>query len=256
MNGNKKINNLKKLVVIISIAILVVAVILVMSIYRNIFNPGGWGKSEAGRSTVETTKFTDIIIDPDTGETVTTESTTTSSSSETTSSAPTETPTTNAAPQTSVKTTRSRVTNPTVAPTEPPSKYTIVTSGGSGYSNSNSSLEWALLNEINSRRSNQLQMASELRNQAENSANSAVNSYATSISQGYCQKPNDPNCLCQFGEVKFDGAVYCVWYNRSIVEVADRLIGSNGGILDEDYKYAGVGVVLKDGNYSFTVIVD
>ena len=37
MNENRKINNLKKLIVIISIAILVVAVILVMSIYNNKF---------------------------------------------------------------------------------------------------------------------------------------------------------------------------------------------------------------------------
>ena len=54
MNANRKINNLKRLVVLISIAIVVVAVILVMSIYNN----KARGKADdrmGGKSTVFTT---------------------------------------------------------------------------------------------------------------------------------------------------------------------------------------------------------
>ena len=61
MNGNKKINNLKRLVVIISIAILVVAVVLVMSIYNNKFGPDSGIKG--GRKTVTTQSTEEIIFE-------------------------------------------------------------------------------------------------------------------------------------------------------------------------------------------------
>ena len=39
-------------------------------------------------------------------------------------------------------------------------------------------------------------------------------------------------------------------------EEADRLIGANSSILDEDYEYVGIGVIQHGENFSYVVIVD
>lgn len=254
MNGNKKINNLKRLVIIISAAILVVAVILIMSIYNNKFGKVD-GPSEGGMSTVKTTT-TDIIIDPDGEEDITNAPTTDIIQEDNTE------PTTNGSNnQTTSKTTKStyKTQTPTsskVVITDPPVKYTVITAGGSGFANSVPRLEWALFNEINSRRSNKLKMATELRSRAETAANNAIGTYVDSLSKGFCTCPDDPNCKCDSGGFKGDGAVNCVYYDRPTNEEADRLIGANSSILDEDYEYIGIGVIQRGENFSYVVIVD
>ena len=43
---------------------------------------------------------------------------------------------------------------------------------------------------------------------------------------------------------------------RKQKEEADRLIGANSSILDEDYEYVGIGVIQHGENFSYVVIVD
>ena len=64
MNGNKKINNLKRLIVVISIAILVISVILVMSIYNNQFGNSDGG-IRGGRKSGTTANTEDVIFEED-----------------------------------------------------------------------------------------------------------------------------------------------------------------------------------------------
>lgn len=250
MNGNKRINNLKRLVIIISIAILIVAVILIMSIYNNKFGKIG-GSSEGGMSTVPTTTSTDIILDPDGDETTTTTNATPAGDDETTTTSVTS----------SSKVTKSNTK--TQAPsggsqtiTEPPAKYTVITSGGSGYPNSVSSLEWATFDEVNKKRGNKLQMSQELRAKAQEAANAAVNSLIDSEKNDDCGNLNPTACRCDYGSMKFDGSAFCANYNSSVANVTNSLIQKNGGILDDDFKYIGVGVVMKDDHYSYVIIVD
>lgn len=249
MNGNKRINNLKRLVIIISVAILIVGVILIMSIYNNKFGKVG-GSSEGGRSTVSTTTSTDIIIDPDADETTTTtnavpvddETTTTTTSS------------------TKVTKTNTRTQAPTGGSqvvTQAPNKYTVIADGASGYANSVSNLEWATVQQLNKLRGgNNLMMAAELRATAETAANNAVDSLLWSEKNAGCSKENGAACKCDFGNISFEGAAYCANYVGSVEGVVNSLKSKNPGILDGNYKYVGVGVIKKEDRYSYVVIVD
>ena len=64
MNGNKKINNLKKVIVLISISILIVAVILIMSIYNNKFGKVGDDGVRGGKKTAST-QTSEVLFDSD-----------------------------------------------------------------------------------------------------------------------------------------------------------------------------------------------
>ena len=254
MNGNQKINNLKRLVVIISIAILIVAVVLIMSIYNNKFGKVG-GSSAGGRSTVSTST-TDVIIDPDNnGEEITnapTTEVTTEPTSEATTAGGNVTTRTN---KTTYKT--QKPTSGQVVITDPPVKYNVVSHGsGSGFPNSNNTLEWALFDELNGRRNTPLQMSSELRSRAETAANNALGTYVDSLQKGFCTCPNDPNCICNTGGYKGEGAANCVYYNRSTYDEANRLVETNSEILNDNYKYVGIGVVQNGDNFGYVVIVD
>ena len=248
MNGNKRINNLKRLVIIISIAILIVGVILIMSIYNNKFGKVG-GSSEGGRSTVSTTTSTDIIIDPDADETTTT-------------TAGEETTTTEAVTTASTKTNKTNVrtqapTGGSQVVTQPSKNYTIIADGASGYENSVSNLEWATVQQLNKLRGgNNLMMASELRATAETAANNAVDSLIWSEKNAGCSKENGAACKCDFGNIRFEGAAYCANYVGSVEGVVNSLKSKNPGILDADYKYVGVGVIKKEDRYSYVIIVD
>ena len=236
MNGNKRINNLKRLVIIISVAILIVGVILIMSIYNNKFGKVG-GSSEGGRSTVSTTTSTDIIIDPDADETTTT---TTSSTKVTKTNTRTQAP-----------------TGGSQVVTQAPNKYTVIADGASGYANSVSNLEWATVQQLNKLRGgNNLMMAAELRATAETAANNAVDSLLWSEKNAGCSKENGAACKCDFGNISFEGAAYCANYVGSVEGVVNSLKSKNPGILDGDYKYVGVGVIKKEDRYSYVVIVD
>ena len=249
MNGNKRINNLKRLVIIISVAILIVGVILIMSIYNNKFGKVG-GSSEGGRSTVSTTTSTDIIIDPDADETPTT------------TAAGEETTTTEAVTTASTKTNKTNVrtqapTGGSQVVTQPSKNYTIIADGASGYENSVSNLEWATVQQLNKLRGgNNLMMASELRATAETAANNAVDSLIWSEKNAGCSKENGAACKCDFGNIRFEGAAYCANYVGSVEGVVNSLKSKNPGILDADYKYVGVGVIKKEDRYSYVIIVD
>ena len=250
MNGNKRINNLKRLVIIISVAILIVGVILIMSIYNNKFGKIG-GSSEGGMSTVPTTTSTDIIIDPDGDETTTT-----------TNAVPVDDVTTEATTSsTKVTKTNVRTQAPTSGSrvvTQAPSKYTIITTGGSGYANSVNALEWATVEQINKLRGdNKLQVAQELRATAETAANNAVDSLIASEYNDGCAQTNVKACKCDYGNINFDGAAYCANYVGSIEEVVKVLVNKKPVILSADAKYIGVGVIQKNKDrYSYVVIVD
>lgn len=258
MNGNKKINNLKKLIVLISIAILIVGVILVMSIYNNRFAKDGDDGIRGGRKAGTTTE--EVLYDPDSEE-ETTETTTTEPSTEettTTSVKPGDTTTT------TVKTTKIKTTVQTVAPTtgstvitQPSKNYTIVTSGGTGVSGSQFDLEWEMFNYINSKRGKKFKMAAELRSRAETAAQQAVQSLEDSINNDGCCSANPTACKCNFGDIKFDGAAYCGSERKSASYASDKIMAANTGIYDEDYEYIGIGVIRNSANhYSYVVMFD
>ena len=251
MNGNKRINNLKRLVIIISVAILIVGVILIMSIYNNKYGKIG-GSSEGGMSTVPTTTSTDIIIDPDGDETTTT----TAAGEETTTTSPVTTASTKTN-KTNIKT--QAPTGGSQVVTQAPSKYTIITTGGSGYANSVNALEWATVEQINKLRGdNKLQVAQELRATAETAANNAVDSLiASEHEENGCSQRNVQACRCDYGNLNFNGAAYCANYVGSIEEVVKVLVNKKPDILSADAKYIGVGVIQKNKDrYSYVVIVD
>ena len=263
MNGNKKINNLKRLIVIISIAILIVGVVLVMSIYNNKFGKSGDDGVRGGRSTVSTTSE-EVLFDPD----GTTETTTTSSSGEeeTTTVAQeggddnkTTTTTTKATTKKTVYTSKQTIapTSGTVIVTQPPKNYTVITSGGTGATGSSKDLEWEIFNYVNSKRSKKFKMAAELRQQAEASARTAVESFQNSIKNDGCNSSHQDKCKCNFGEIKFDGAAYCASERKKASEAGPILMNANAGVYDEDYEYIGVGVIANsDGRYSYVIMYD
>jgi uncharacterized protein YkwD len=366
MNGNKKINNLKRLVVIISIAILVVAVVLVMSIYNNKF--GSDSGIKGGRKTVTTQSTEEIIFEegdktvkisdnkniiikadslkdnkevktdsnnniayktneknsnykkativgkdkdsnvvlaekelgtevsastyeeetviietkyietlepavytltifykdengndkqvtitftveedwPETTEPITLPTTETPTSGETKTVTVTKTRVTRTIPPTSG----------TITVTQPPKNYTVITSGASGYPNSESDVEWAIFNAINAKRTNKLKMAKELRDFAEGNASKAVNSFKASIGTG-CSSYDNSKCRCDIDSGKYDNVSYCSNTYRNVDHAVSKLLETNVGILDEDYEYIGVGVVYdNDDHYSWVVTVD
>ena len=368
MNENRKINNLKKLIVIISIAILVVAVILVMSIYNNKFGKVSDDGSRGGRSTAKTTETTDIIFDPETGdqilkisdkknilvsgdsleegrsvktdsnnnivyktneknsdyskstivgkdkdnnvikeETLSEQVTVSdteensviiySSYLETLSPAkytititykdkdgkeksysfsyeieevwvedPTsETTTTTIQVPTSGTTKVTYTKTRTIAPTsgtvvvttsKPAKNYTVITAGSSGHYNAQPTIEWAMLNEINSKRTKPLKMAKELRSHAETQASNAVKSFNDSIANG-CGAMNQAACKCNIDPAKFDNVAYCASERKDVSTAVSKLLSSNVGILDDVYEYIGIGVVYDEhGHYAWVVTVD
>jgi hypothetical protein len=257
MNGNKKINNLKKLIVIISIAILIVGVVLVMSIYNNKFGKIGDDGIKGGRSTASTTSA-EVLFDSD--ETTETTTTTIASEEETTNaSSQDETP---AKTTTTIKTTRT--TRQTVAPTSgtvvvttPAKNYTVITSGGTGATGASKDLEWEIFNYINSKRNKKFKMAAELRQQAENAARTAVDSFQDSIDNNNCNSSHQSNCKCNFGGLSFDGAGYCSSDRKDASYAGAALMKTNSGVYDEDYEYIGVGVIANsEGHYSYVIIFD
>lgn len=359
MNENKKINNLKKVIVLISIAILVVAVILIMSIYNNKFGKTGDDGIKGGKSTVKTTQLTDIIFDPETGDQILNisdkksilvsgesledsksvksdsknnvlyktneknsnfikatikdkdenedvlgnelfcsseeEETVIISSSyietlspakytiyifykgedgkektvsfsfeveerwpeEPTTEEPTiPTPTEGTTKVTVTKTRTIPPTSGTVIVTQPAKNYTVITSGGSGHENADSSAEWAILNAINAKRSKPLKMAKELRTFAENNATKAVTSFTESTTNG-CSASHQDKCKCDIDPAKYDNVSYCASEKKDVTKAVNMLLSANVGILDEDYEYIGIGVVYNTkGHYSWVVTID
>lgn len=254
MNGNKKINNLKKLIVVISIAILIVGVVLVMSIYNNKFGKIGDDGIKGGRSTASTTSA-EVLFDSD--ETTETTTTTTSEEETTNASSQDETPTT-----TTIKTTRTNrqtvaPTSGTVVVTRPAKNYTVITSGGTGATGASKDLEWEIFNYINSKRNKKFKMAAELRQQAENAARTAVDSFQDSIDNNNCNSSHQSNCKCNFGGLSFDGAGYCSSDRKDASYAGKALMKTNSGVYDEDYEYIGVGVIANsEGHYSYVIIFD
>lgn len=254
MNGNKKINNLKKLIVVISIAILIVGVVLVMSIYNNKFGKIGDDGIKGGRSTASTTSA-EVLFDSD--ETTETTTTTTSEEETTNASSQDETPTT-----TTIKTTRTNrqtvaPTSGTVVVTRPAKNYTVITSGGTGATGASKDLEWEIFNYINSKRNKKFKMAAELRQQAENAARTAVDSFQDSIDNNNCNSSHQSNCKCNFGGLSFDGAGYCSSDRKDASYAGGALMKTNSGVYDEDYEYIGVGVIANsEGHYSYVIVFD
>ncbi len=254
MNGNKKINNLKKLIVVISIAILIVGVVLVMSIYNNKFGKIGDDGIKGGRSTASTTSA-EVLFDSD--ETTDTTTTTTSEEETTNASSQDETPTT-----TTIKTTRTNrqtvaPTSGTVVVTRPAKNYTVITSGGTGATGASKDLEWEIFNYINSKRNKKFKMAAELRQQAENAARTAVDSFQDSIDNNNCNSSHQSNCKCNFGGLSFDGAGYCSSDRKDASYAGGALMKTNSGVYDEDYEYIGVGVIANsEGHYSYVIVFD
>ena len=254
MNGNKKINNLKKLIVVISIAILIVGVVLVMSIYNNKFGKIGDDGIKGGRSTASTTSA-EVLFDSD--ETTETTTPTTSEEETTNVTSEEETPTT-----TTIKTTRTNrqtvaPTSGTVVVTRPAKNYTVITSGGTGATGASKDLEWEIFNYINSKRNKKFKMAAELRQQAENAARTAVDSFQDSIDNNNCNSSHQSNCKCNFGGLSFDGAGYCSSDRKDASYAGGALMKTNSGVYDEDYEYIGVGVIANsEGHYSYVIIFD
>ena len=254
MNGNRKINNLKKLIVVISIAILIVGVVLVMSIYNNKFGKIGDDGIKGGRSTASTTSA-EVLFDSD--ETTDTTTTTTSEEETTNASSQDETPTT-----TTIKTTRTNrqtvaPTSGTVVVTRPAKNYTVITSGGTGATGASKDLEWEIFNYINSKRNKKFKMAAELRQQAENAARTAVDSFQDSIDNNNCNSSHQSNCKCNFGGLSFDGAGYCSSDRKDASYAGKALMKTNSGVYDEDYEYIGVGVIANsEGHYSYVIVFD
>ena len=254
MNGNKKINNLKKLIVVISIAILIVGVVLVMSIYNNKFGKIGDDGIKGGRSTASTTSA-EVLFDSD--ETTETTTPTTSEEETTNATSEEETPTT-----TTIKTIRTNrqtvaPTSGTVVVTRPAKNYTVITSGGTGATGASKDLEWEIFNYINSKRNKKFKMAAELRQQAENAARTAVDSFQDSIDNNNCNSSHQSNCKCNFGGLSFDGAGYCSSDRKDASYAGGALMKTNSGVYDEDYEYIGVGVIANsEGHYSYVIIFD